>query len=302
MLDVYNVVDRAFFDLVSPVIPPQEIYAGGLFTEGPAYFPAGRYLLFTDIPNDRILRFDETNSAVGVFRENCGHPNGQTVDPNGRLLSCEHRHRRVSRTEHDGRIVTVADSWQGKRLNSPNDVIVASDGAVWFTDPTYGILHDLDGARATPEIDGCHVYRVCPITGAVEAKITDMVMPNGLALSADETTLYVVDSGKSHFEGGPAHVRAFRIGGDLRLTGGEALIDCPQGIFDGLRLDREGNLWIGAGDGIYCYTPQGHLLGSIALNRIVGNLAFGGPRGNILYVCATDVVYRLPVKVNGLRR
>ncbi|QLH13019.1 SMP-30/gluconolactonase/LRE family protein [Paracoccus pantotrophus] len=301
MLEIYDVVEKSFFDLVSPVIPPQEVYSGGLFTEGPAYYPAGRYLLFTDIPNDRILRFDEANGTVSAFRENCGHPNGQTIDRNGRLLSCEHRYRRVSRTEHDGQIVTIADAWQGKRLNSPNDVIVASDGAIWFTDPTYGILHDLDGIRVESEIGACHVYRVDPVTGAVEAKITDMVMPNGLAFSADESTLYVVDSGKSHFEDGPAHVRAFRVGANNQLSGGEVFADCQSGIFDGLRLDREGNLWIGAGDGVHCYSPGGDLLGRVRLGKIAGNLTFGGPRNNIMFICATNSVYRLPVKVNGLR-
>ena len=301
MLDTYDIVDKMFVDLISPIIPPQEIYSSGLFTEGPAYYPAGRYLLFTDIPNDRILRFDETNNTVSVFRENCGHPNGQTLDTIGRLLSCEHRHRRVSRTEHDGRIVTIADSWQGKKLNSPNDVVVAADGAIWFTDPTYGILHDLDGIKAESEVGACHVYRVDPDTGEVEAKITDMVMPNGLAFSPDQGTLYIVDSGKSHFEGAPAHIRAFRVGPGNRLSGGEVFADCPNGIFDGLRLDREGNLWIGAGDGVYCFSHRGDLLGKVRLDKIVGNVTFGGPRNNIMYICATNSVYRLPLKVNGAR-
>lgn len=302
MQDIYEIIEKPFVDLVSPIIPAEELFSGGLFTEGPAYFPAGRYLLFTDIPNDRILRFDETNNAVSVFRQDCGHPNGQTVDSLGRLLSCEHRYRRVSRTEHDGRIVTIADKWQGKKLNSPNDAVVASDGGVWFTDPTYGILHDLDGIKAESEIGACHVYRVDPATGAVEAKITDMVMPNGLAFSHDERTLYVVDSGKSHFDDGPAHVRAFRVGADNRLSGGEVFAECPVGIFDGLRLDCEGNLWISTGDGVWCYAPSGALLGKIKLGKIVANLTFGGPRRNVLYICAINSVYRLPLKVNGMVR
>lgn len=302
MFEHYEIVDKRFADMVAPIFPPEQLFAAGLFTEGPAYFPAGRYLLFTDIPNDRILKFDETTDTVSVFRQDCGHPNGQTVDPMGRLLSCEHRYRRVSRTEHDGSIVTVADSWEGKQLNSPNDVIVASDGGVWFTDPTYGILHDLDGGKADSEIGACHVYRVDPATGNVEAKIMDMVMPNGLAFSADEKTLYVVDSGKSHFEDGPAHVRKFDVDANNQLSGGDVLIDCPHGIFDGLRLDVDDNLWISTGEGVYCYAPDGTLLGKIRIGQIVANLTFGGPRRNMLYICATNALYRVRLKVNGRLR
>ncbi|MBD9638864.1 SMP-30/gluconolactonase/LRE family protein [Ensifer sp. ENS07] len=302
MFEHYEIVEKAFGDMVAPIFPPEELFSQGLFTEGPAYFPAGRYLLFTDIPNDRILRLDETDGSISVFRQDCGHPNGQTVDLQSRLLSCEHRYRRVSRTEHDGTITTIADSWRGKKLNSPNDAVVTSDGAVWFTDPTYGILHDLDGIKADPEIDGCHVYRVDPATGEVEAKITDMVMPNGLAFSKDEKTLYVVDSGKSHFEDGPAHLRAFDVGPDNRLSGGGVLADCAVGIFDGLRLDSDDNIWITAGDGVHCYNDSGALLGKIKLGKIAANLTFAGSRRNLMYICATNALYRVRLKVNGLPR
>ncbi len=302
MPEYYEIVEKAFGDMVAPIFPPEEVFKDGLFTEGPAYFPAGRYLLFTDIPNDRILRLDETNGSISVFRQDCGHPNGQTVDLEGRLLSCEHRFRRVSRTEHDGSIITIADRWRGKKLNSPNDTVVTSDGAVWFTDPTYGILHDLDGIKADPEIGGCHVYRVDPLSGEVEAKITDMVMPNGLAFSADERTLYVVDSGKSHFAGGPAHIRAFKVDDDNRLAGGEVFAECGVGIFDGLRLDSDDNLWITAGDGVHCYNKNAGMLGKINLGKIAANLTFAGPRRNVMYICAMNGVYRVRLKVNGRTR
>lgn len=302
MSEYYEIVEKDFRDMVASIFPPEELFSGGLFTEGPAYFPAGRYLLFTDIPNDRILRLDETDDSISVFRQDCGHPNGQTVDCQGRLLTCEHRYRRVSRTEHDGSIITIADRWHGKRLNSPNDAVVTSDGAVWFTDPTYGILHDLDGIKAEQEIGGCHVYRVDPATGEVQAKITDMVMPNGLAFSDDESILYVVDSGKSHFEDGPAHLRAFKVDASKRVSGGEILAECPVGIFDGLRLDRDGNIWISTGDGVYCYEKSGTLLGKIKLGKIVANLTFAGPRRNVMYICAMNGVYRVRLKVNGRAR
>ncbi|KQS59430.1 gluconolactonase [Rhizobium sp. Leaf371] len=299
MSEHYEIVDKRFQDKVAPLLPPEELFSAGLFTEGPAYFPAGRYLLFTDIPNDRILRLDETDGSISVFRQECGHPNGQTVDLQGRLLSCEHRYRRVSRTEHDGSIVTIADRWQGKRLNSPNDVVVTSDGAVWFTDPPYGIFHDLDGIKAESEIGGCNVYRVDPGTGIAEAKITDMVMPNGLAFSKDESILYVVDSGKSHHEDGPAHLRSFTVDSNNGVTSRGVFAECPIGIYDGLRLDSDDHLWVTAGDGVYCYEPGGALLGKIKLGKIAGNLTFAGPRRNIMYVCATNSLYRIRLKVNG---
>jgi gluconolactonase len=295
----YEIVEKVFSEIVASIFPPEELFSGGLFTEGPAYFPAGKFLLFTDIPNDRILRLDETNDSISVFRHDCGHPNGQTVDLEGRLLTCEHRYRRLSRTEHDGTIVTIADQWNGKKLNSPNDAIVASDGAVWFTDPTYGILHDLDGIKARSDIGGCHVYRVDPKTGVVEAKITDMVMPNGLAFSKDEATLYVVDSGKSHFVDGPAHIRAFDVDAFSRISGGRVLAECTVGIFDGMRLDTDDNIWIAAGDGVHCYDNSGVLLGKILLGKIAGNLTFAGPRRNLMYICATNSLYRIRLKING---
>ncbi|WP_049730974.1 SMP-30/gluconolactonase/LRE family protein [Rhizobium ecuadorense] len=299
MSEHYEIVDKRFHDKVASLFPPEELFSGGLFTEGPAYFPAGRYLLFTDLPNDRILRLDETDGSISVFRQECGHPNGQTVDLQGRLLSCEHRYRRVSRTEHDGSVITIADRWQGKRLNSPNDVVVTSDGAVWFTDPPYGIFHDLDGIKAVSEIGGCHVYRVDPISGAVEAKITDMVMPNGLAFSKDESILYVVDSGKSHHEDGPAHLRSFAVDRNHHVMSRGVFAECPVGIYDGLRLDSDDHLWITAGDGVYCYEPGGDLLGKIKLGKIAANLTFAGPRRNIMYVCATNSLFRIRLKING---
>ena len=298
----YEMVDPSFRQIVVPIFPPEELYSGGLFTEGPAYFPAGKYLLFTDIPNDRILRFDEVTGTTAVFRQDCGHPNGQTVDIQGRLISCEHRYRQVSRTEHDGSVVTIADTWNGKHLNSPNDVVVTSDGAIWFTDPTYGIMHDLDGIKAHSEIGACHVYRVDPITAKVEAKITDMVLPNGLAFSKDESTLYVVDSGRSDFADGPAHLRAFKVDTNHKISGGAVLIDCPVGIFDGLRLDSDDRIWITTGDGVYCYTPEGALLGKILLGKVAGNLTFAGPKRNTMYVCASNSLYRIRLKVNGRMR
>ena len=213
------------------------LFSGGRWTEGPVYVPSGKYLLFSDIPNDRIMRWDETDGSVGVFRSPAGYTNGHTLDRQGRLVSCEHGNRRVTRTELDGSVTVVADRWEGKRFNSPNDVVVAGDGAVWFTDPPYGITSDYEGHKAEPEIDGCHVYRVDP-SGNVERVADDFQRPNGLAFSPDERVLYIADT-----RGG--HIRRFDVDGG-KLTGGEVFADSPGGNFDGLRVDVEGRVWAAA--------------------------------------------------------
>lgn len=294
----YETVDRRFTSLISAHTPVKAIFRDCLFAEGPAYFPAGRYLLWSDIPNDRILRLDETDGSFSIFRQNCGFPNGNTVDRQGRLVSCEHAGRRVSRTEHDGTIITLADRYQGKRLNSPNDAVVKSDGTIWFTDPTYGICDDMSGARSESEIGRCNVYRL-ELDGRLEAVITDMVMPNGLAFSPDEKLLYVVDSGRTEGDEFPSHLRAFEVRDDNTLGRSGVMAECEQGIFDGLRLDDAGRIWITAGDGVHCYDPGGALLGKIVLPEIGGNLTFAGPRRNMLYICATSTLYLARVKVNG---
>jgi gluconolactonase len=271
----------------------ERLHTGCKWTEGPTYFPAGRYLLWSDIPNDRILRWDETTGHVGVFRQPAGYTNGHTVDADGRLVSCEQGGRRVTRTEHDGSITVLADRVDGKRFNSPNDVVVAADGAVWFTDPPYGILSDYEGVRAEPEVGGCHVYRVDPATGHVRVVADDFERPNGLAFSLDQSRLYIVDTKHSH-------IRVFDVDGD-RLTGGQVVADSPHGKFDGVRLDEDGRIWAAAGDGVYCIHPDGTLLGKIGVPEVVSNLCFGGPKRNRLFITATTSVYSLLFNVNGAR-
>ncbi len=218
----------------------EKLFEGCRWAEGPAYVPAGRYLVWSDIPNDRMLRYDETNGAVGVFREPAGYPNGNTIDLQGRLVTCEHGNRRVTRTEHDGSITVIADRFEGKRLNSPNDAVVSSDGAIWFTDPAYGIDSDYEGWKAESEIGACNVYRVDPATGACRIVADDFVRPNGLAFSPDERLLYIVDSGASHVPDGPRHIRVFRVGEQGALSGGEVFATSTAGAFDGFRLDDDG--------------------------------------------------------------
>ena len=261
------------------------------WSEGPVYVPAGRYLLVSDIPNDRLLRWDETTGAVGVFRHPAGYPNGNTLDPDGRLVTCEHGNRRVTRTEHDGAITVLADRHDGRRLNSPNDVVVRSDGSVWFTDPAYGIDSDYEGHRAESEIGGCHVYRIDPVTASCEIVADDFVRPNGLAFTLDETLLYIGDSRAKH-------IRVFDVN-DSGLSGGRLFADCTHGTFDGLRLDDTGRLWAAAGDGIHCYDPDGTLIGKLRLPEETSNLVFGGAKRNRLFVTATTSVYSLLLSVNG---
>ena len=265
----------------------ERLWGDGRWTEGPAYFPAGRYLLFSDIPNDRVLRWDETTGAVGVFRQPARYANGHTVDRLGRLISCEQGERRVTRTEPDGSVTVLADRFQGRRFNSPNDVVEHSDGSVWFTDPSYGIDSDYEGFRAETEIDGCHVYRIDP-SGAVERVADDFVRPNGLAFSADESRLYVADSREDH-------IRAFRVTPDHRLAGGEVFASCDAGTFDGIRMDDRGRLWAAAHDGLHCFDPDGTLLGKLLLPEVASNLTFGGPKRNVLYITATHAVFSIMV-------
>ncbi|HEX8111475.1 MAG TPA: SMP-30/gluconolactonase/LRE family protein, partial [Kofleriaceae bacterium] len=215
------VIDDRFRRLTLPTAGLDLLWTGARWAEGPAYFAAGRYLVWSDIPNDRMMRWDETDGSVSVFRSPCHHTNGHTVDREGRLVSCEHQARCVSRTEHDGTRTVLVDRIAGRRLNSPNDVVVKSDGTIWFSDPTYGIDTDYEGDAAPSEIGASHVYCCDPATGACAAVTTDFVQPNGLAFSPDERQLYIADTGVSHVPGGPAHIRQFAVASDGRtLSGG----------------------------------------------------------------------------------
>ncbi|MDR3095675.1 MAG: SMP-30/gluconolactonase/LRE family protein, partial [Paraburkholderia sp.] len=206
----YEIHDARFRMLLQPNAQLEKLADGCMWAEGPVWFPAGEFLAWSDIPNNRMMRWVPGLGAA-VFRANANFSNGNTLDREYRLVTCEHGTRRVTRTEHDGRITVIAERHEGRRLNSPNDVIVHSDGSIWFTDPDYGILGDYEGYRAPSEIGGCHVYRVAPETGAVERVADDFAKPNGLAFSPDESRLYVADSGASHLENGPHHIRVFDV-------------------------------------------------------------------------------------------
>jgi gluconolactonase len=303
LTDWFDVRDKRFRRLALPNVHVEKLHSGCRWAEGPAYFPAGRYLVWSDIPNDCMLRWDETDGHVSVFRAPADNSNGHTVDREGRLVSCEHRTRCISRTGHDGSRTVLIDSYGGKRFNSPNDVVVRSDGTIWFTDPSYGIDSEYEGDAAPRETAGRHVYRFDPRTGELDAVATDFEQPNGLAFTPDETGLYVADTGVTHVEDGPRHIRRFAVGGDGRsLAGGAVFATCDHGMFDGFRVDIHGNVWTSAGDGVHAYAPDGTLLGKILIPEAAANVCFGGIKRNRLFICATTSLYAVYLNTQGALR
>jgi gluconolactonase len=299
----FQVRDPRFRQVVHGNVHVEKLATGFRWAEGPAWFAAGRYLVWSDIPNNRMMRWDETDGSVSVFRQPSENSNGNTVDRQGRLVTCEHRSRSVTRTEYDGSKTVLASHYQGKRLNSPNDVVVKADGSIWFTDPTYGIDSEYEGDASWSEIGASHVYRIDPDTGGLDAVATDFEKPNGIAFNADETKLYVVDTGFTHGEHLPKHIRVFDVADDgTSLRGGEVFATCDAGLFDGLRLDRHGNVWSSAADGVHCYAPDGLLLGKILIPEVVANLTFGGAKRNRLFICGTTSLYSTYVNTEGAMR
>ena len=304
---MYGEVEGTGFEVIEPDFEAcfigharvERLWTGARWSEGPVWFAAGRYLLWSDIPNNRIMRWDETDGSVSTFRQPSNNTNGHTVDREGRLVSCEHLARRVTRTEHDGSITVIADQFEGKRLNSPNDVVVKSDGSVWFTDPSYGILMDYEGNRSESEIGACHVYRV-GTDGSISIVADDYYKPNGLAFSPDESLLYIADTGATHDTDGPKHIRRHAVNADGTLSGGEVFAECTNGLFDGFRLDRDGRIWSSAADGVHCYTPDGRLIGKVLIPELVANVCFGGPKLNRLFICGTTSLYSVFLNVNGV--
>jgi gluconolactonase len=290
--------DDRFLFLTLPTVHLERLSTGMLWTEGPVYFPQGDYLLWSDIPNNRMLQWIE---GVGsrVFRANSNNSNGNPRDREGRLVTCEHLTRRVTRTEPDGSITVIADSYDGKRLNSPNDVVVKSDGTIWFTDPPYGILSDFEGRKSEQEQAACFVFRCDPQTGSLDVVADDFDKPNGLAFSPDETILYVSDTGRSHDRHGPHHIRAFEVSNGTTLENSRVFTEIEIGASDGFRLDVEGNIWTSTGGGVQCFSPAAELLGEIPIDEAVSNLTFGGPKNNRLFITATTSLYAIYLATRG---
>ena len=294
----FEVLDERFNSCFVGHVAVERLWTGGRWLEGPAWLAAGRYLVFSDIPNNRLMRFDETDGSVSEFRNPSNNCNGNTVDHSGRLVTCEHLTRRVVRTEHDGSITVIADSFEGKRLNSPNDVVVQRNGMIWFTDPSYGISTDYEGDKAEMEQDGCHVYCVDPKSGRITRVADDFEKPNGLAFSPDEKTLYVADTGVTHKKDGPKHIRKFAVNGTGLIDQG-VFATCTAGLFDGFRVDRSGHIWSSAGDGVHCFDPDGTLIGKVLIPEMVSNVCFGGPKRNRLFITARKSLYSVFLVANG---
>lgn len=297
---LYEVRDERFRDLLVLNANLEELYSDCMWAEGPVWCEDWGHLIWSDIPNQRMLRW-VPGQGVSVFRSPSNFSNGNTRDHQGRLITCEHGTRRVTRTEPGGAITVLADRFEGGRLNSPNDVVVASDGAVWFTDPTYGIISDYEGYTADPEQEHRRVYRL-DSDGELTAVVDDFLQPNGLAFSPDEKVLYIADSGASHDENAPRHVRAFDVIEGKRLSNGRVFADIDNGVPDGMRVDTAGRLWCSAADGVHCFAPDGAFLGKIKIPQTVANLCFGGPRKNRLFITATRSLYAIYVNVTGCAR
>ncbi len=296
--------DKRFIWLINGTCEKELLFDGCRWSEGPVWFQDGNFLVWSDIPNSRMLRWvpNGIGGSVSVFRTNSNYSNGNTRDREGRLVTCEHGARRVTRTETDGTITVIADSYKGKRLNSPNDVVVKSDGTIWFTDPPYGILSDYEGHKSPIEQDGFYVYRFDPKSGKLTVVCDDFDRPNGLAFSPDESEFYVANSASSHEPEKLRHIRAFKVSKDNSLKGGKPRFLFPDGIPDGFRVDTDGNVWSSAGPAIYVFAPEGDILGKIKFPQNVSNLVFGGPKRNRLFITCTHELYSLYVTATGVQR
>jgi gluconolactonase len=290
----YEIIAPRFASLLLGNCRLEKLHTGTRWAEGPCYFADTGVLIWSDIPNNRMLRYVE-GLGVDVFRNPSNCSNGNTRDRQGRLVSCEHLTRRVTRTEWDGSITVLADSYQGKRLNSPNDVVVKSDGSIWFTDPPYGIMSDYEGDKSVSELEHNYVFRLDPASNALTVVASDFDKPNGIAFSPDESRLFVADSGQ------PRHMRVFDVIDGKRLSGGQIFAECDAGIFDGFRFDTEGNLWASTKAGVSCYAPGGELLGKIRVPEAVANLTFGGSKRNRLFIAATTSLYSVFVNAKGVQ-
>lgn len=297
----YDILDDRFRSLIIGHALLERLWTGARWSEGPVYVPAARHLIWSDIPNDRLMRFNEDDGSVSVFGQPIGFHNGHALDHEGRIIACEHGERRISRLDHDGRWRALCDRIGTARFNSPNDVVVKSDGTIWFTDPTYGIDSAYEGAHAMSETGGSHVYRFDPATDTVLTVATDRIQPNGLAFSCDETLLYVSDTGATHQAGTPAAIHAYRVQqGAASLAYDRMLAVCAAGFSDGFRVDWRGNIWASSADSVRCYAPDGKLIGRIPVPEIVGNLCFGGPKRNRLYIAAQTSLYSVYLNTHAV--
>ena len=299
-----EILDPRFEDYPIGNSAVERLWTGCRWAEGPVWFGDGRYLLWSDIPNNRILRWTEETGEVSVYRSPSNNSNGNTRDKQGRLITCEHDTRRVTRTEHDGTVTVLMDSFEGKRLNAPNDVVVHEDRHVWFTDPGYGIMLNYEGHLAELELP-TNVYRLNPDTGEATVVVDELEKPNGLCFSPDFSRLYLVDTGVTHKPNHPRHIRVYDVVDGASLTNGRDFCDMAPGMSDGIRCDVDGNLWASAGwagegfDGVHVFAPDGDLIGRIHLPEVCANLCFGGVKKNRLFMAGSQSLYSLYVETQG---
>jgi len=296
-------VDDSFGKYMIGNAAVERLFTGARWCEGPVWFGDACCVLFSDIPNNRIMRWNESDNSISIYRQPSNYCNGHTRDRQGRLITCEHGTRRVTRTEHDGSITALIDNFDGKPLNAPNDVVVHSDNSIWFTDPGYGIMLNYEGHIAEYELP-TNVYRLDPDTGIATVVVDDFVRPNGLCFSPDEKILYISDTGNSHGLGGPAHIRAFDVDNGT-LNNGRILVDMSPSFADGIRCDTDGNIWSSSGwgnpedDGVQIFAPDGDLIGKIHLPEPCSNLCFGGQKKNRLFMTCGQSLYSVFVETRG---
>jgi gluconolactonase len=301
-----EVVDPRFakYHIISAAI--ERLFTGARWTEGPVWIGDGGYLIFSDIPNNRMLRWLEETGEVTIFRSPSNYSNGNSRDRVGRLLTCEHDTRRVTRTEYDGTISVLMDSFQGKKLNAPNDLVVHSDGAIWFSDPGYGIMSNYEGHKAAFELPA-NVYRLDPNTRVATVVASDLEKPNGLCFSPNEKLLYIVDSAVPKHPDAPRPIQVYDVVDGVRLTNGRMFVNMSPGTSDGIRCDVDGNVWSAAGwaakdfSGVHVFAPDGTLIGKIHLPETCANLCFGGTKRNRLFMTASQSLYALYVGTEGVQ-
>jgi gluconolactonase len=301
-------IDKRFKKYALGNTPIQRLYTGTLWSEGPAWNAVGRYLVFSDIPNNRQMRYIEDDGHVSVMRNPSNYSNGNTFDFEGRQLSCEHGTRRVARYEHNGAVVVIADNWQGKPFNAPNDIVVHPNGDIWFTDPGYGSLGNYEGFKGDLQIKEA-VYRVDGKTGKIDMVTDDLFKPNGLCFSPDYKRLYICDTGSSHYEKAKNIIGIFDVLDSRKLKNTGKVISSDlagkSGLADGIRADRDGNIWAGLGwvgagyDGVHCFTPEGERIGMILLPEICANVCFGGAKRNRLFMAAGQSLYAVYTEAVG---
>lgn len=302
--DGFEILDERFERLLLPESKLEQLGSGGDWVEGPVYFnnDGDEYVVWSDIPNNRMLKWSPVE-GVSVFRQPSNYTNGNYRDQEGRLISCEHGNRRVSRTEHDGSVITLVDRYHGLRLNSPNDLVVKSDNTIWFTDPAYGILAGTREGTASPhEVPGDFVYRFDAETGDLTIVASDFVKPNGLAFSPDEKRLYVSDTAGSHDPHGNHHVRVFDVIDGKTLANGRLFVEISPGLPDGFRFDHNGYLYISSKDSIQVYTEDREKLGRILVPETVSNCTFGGAEKNQLFITAGTSLYAITLNTCGIQK